>query len=138
MPALMNVLRRTWLATALFALVASMMWWILDWEEVRRHVPWTLLVAPMVWWFIVGRLRSPGLFRGAIAGALTGVVTQLLPHVPGIWGLLSHQGEGEAEAQIAAGASMAVYLAIGSCALLLGAVTGIVALSIERRTQQMR
>jgi len=130
-------LRRTWLPTSLFVLVTSTMWWrLLDLEEVRRHVPWTILLAPIIWWLMVGRLRSPGLVRGALAGALTGVVTQLLPHLPMIWGLLSHRGEGEGEAQIAAGASMAVYLAIGSCALLVGAVIGIVALSIERRTQQ--
>ena len=133
----MNVLRRTWLATVLLVFGTSMIWWrLLDWEEVRRHALWTILFAPPIWWLMVGRLRTPGLLRGALAGALTSVVTQLLPHLPMIWALLSHRGEGDGDAQIAAGASMVVYLAIGLCALLVGAVIGILALFIERRTQQ--
>jgi hypothetical protein len=133
-----DVLHRTWLATTLFVAASATMWCLwMDWEEVGRHLPWTLFVSPVIWWFAVGRHRRPHLLRGIAAGALTGLSTQLvLPHWPRLWELLSHRGEGDGDAQIAAAASMVVYLMIGAVALLMGALIGLLATAIERRMSE--
>ena len=137
MRALMKVLRRTWLATTLFVLVSTLIWWKwLDWESAREHLLPTLFVSPLIWWVAVGRQHSARLVRGVVAGAITGLLTQLLPDLPTIWGLLSHPGAGDGEAQAIAVASVVVFVMIGGGAALIGAVIGLVTAAIERRTQE--
>jgi hypothetical protein len=102
----------------------------------RGNLLTTLFLSPVIWWAAIGKKRPPHLLRGLAAGALTGLVTQIAPHMPFIWPLLSHRGTGDGEDQAIAVASVVVYLMIGSGALMVGALVGLVATAIERRTQE--
>jgi hypothetical protein len=129
------MLRGTVLATALFVLVSTVLWWLrLDWEEARRHLPWTVFASPAIWLATVGWHRRPRLVHAIGAGALTGLLTQLvMPHFSAICGLFSNRGTGDGEVQLAAIAIAGVFFVIGSVALLLGAIIGLLTTSIERR-----
>lgn len=130
----MVVLRRTWLATALFVLASSVVWWrLLDVDAAQRHLYPTLLLSPLIWWGVVARQLKPRLWRGSVGGALAGAVTQSVQNVPDLWRLIVHRGAGNGEDQAIAIASVAVYLLIGVCATLLGALLGTVALVVQRR-----
>src|SRR6185295_530637 len=93
MHALMNVLRRTWLATTLLVIVSTTFWWQwLDWESAREYLLPTLFLSPVIWWATIGKRRPPPLRRGLVAGALTCLVTQMAPSAPYIWQWLAHRG----------------------------------------------
>lgn len=130
----MRVLRRTWLATTLFVVTSSAIWWkLLDLEAAREHFLPTLFLTPIVWWLAIGRNSRPGLPHGTVVGAVIGVLTQLIPDLPMIVQLFSHPGTGDGEDQAIAMASAAVYLMIGLCAGILGAAIGLLATAIQRR-----
>ncbi len=133
----MTVLRRTWLATALFVLVSTTTWWLLiDWSVARGQFLQTVLLTPLIWWIVVGRQPSPRLWRGIVGGALAGIVTQAAQHIPELWNIfsLSRRNPGNGEDQAMAIAAVAVYLLIGVWATILGALVGLVAVVIQRRT----
>ncbi len=137
MHSLMGVLRRTWLATTLLVAVSTAVWWMwIDWDTARLHLLPTLILSPVLWWLVVGQKRPPHLLRGLVAGALTGLLTQMVPHARYVWPLLIHRGMGDGEAQMMATASTVFYVLIASGALLMGAVIGLLATAIERRTQR--
>lgn len=137
MHAIMNVLRRTWLATTLFVVVSTTVWWKwLDWGAARDHLFSTLFLSPVIWWLAIGRKHPPRLLRGLAAGALTGLLTQILPDMPTLLPVLAHPGAGDGEAQAAAVATLVVYLMIASGAIAMGGLIGLVTTTIERRVQQ--
>jgi len=132
---LMNLLRRTWLATTLFVIVSSAIWWPwLGWEIARDHLVAALLLTPLIWWAAIGRKTPPHLLRGAVAGALTGLVTQMAPHLRYFLPLVGFSRPGDGEAQMVALASVAIYLMIATGAVMMGAVVGLATAAIERRT----
>ena len=131
----MTLPRRTWLATALFALVSTAVWANLSgWGTAWKQLLPTLLVTPVVWWFMAGRHARPHLMRGALAGGLAGFITQSAQDVPKILGLYAQRGSASGEDQAVAVASVTVYLLIGVCATLVGALLGLVAVVVQRRT----
>lgn len=135
----MVALRRTWLATVLFVLVSSVAWWrLLDVDAVLRHLYPTLLLSPLTWWVVVARRPKPRLWHGSLGGALTGAITQSAQNVPDLWRLFVHRGAGNGEDQAIAIASVTVYLLIGVCATLLGAVVGMVAVGAQRLLDNWR
>ena len=136
MHALMNVVRRTWLATTLFAVVSTAIYWKwLDWEAAREHLLPTLILAPVIWWTMVGRKNPPHPIRGLAAGALTGFLAQMVPDMPTLWGLLSQRGKGDGEDQAIAIASAVFFLLLGAGGLMVGGLVGLLATAIDRRTQ---
>ena len=132
----MRVVRRTWLMTGLSALVSTVIWWwIGGWSIARRELLHTLLFTPPVWWIMVARLAKPRLWRGVVGGALVGFVTQSAEDVPKVWNLYLQRGTGDGEAQATAVVSVMFYLIIGLWATTLGAVLGLIAVVIQRRTE---
>jgi hypothetical protein len=136
MSVIVTFLRRTWLATTLFVVTSVAIWWKwLDWKAAQEHLPPTLLLAPVFWWALVARKRRPAPLRGLVAGALIGAVTQILPHVRFLWPYLSHPRAGDGDDQAASFAVVGVSLMIASCALVIGAVVGLLAVAIQRHTE---
>lgn len=132
----MTVLRRTWLATALFVLVSSTAWWrLIDLAAVGRHLLPTLLVTPLIWWIVVGRYSEPRLWRGIVGGALAGFVSQSAQNIPDCWQLYTHRGMGTGEDHLVSGVSLAVFFLIGLVATLVGALVGLVAVVAQRRIE---
>jgi hypothetical protein len=132
--ALVTFLRRTWLATTVFLVVSTAIWWLwLDGVEALRHGLPILLIAPALWWAAVARKQPPQIRRGLIAGALIGLVTQLLPHAPVVWQLLPHRRGGDGETQAAAIAAAVFSMVIGLGGLTIGAAAGLVAAAIQKR-----
>ena len=130
----MKVLQKTWLATVLFVLASSLMWGsFVSWGAAWRHLLPTLLLAPFVWWFVVGRRSSPGVRRGMLGGALTGFVSQAAENIPDFWYFVTHLGRGDGEEQAIAYVSVAFFLMIGFCATFLGALIGLMAVVVQRR-----
>lgn len=129
----MTVFSRTWLPTLLFVVVSTTIWWrLIDWSTaVNRLVP-TLLLAPVVWWFVVGRRSRPHLGRGMLGGALTGAVSQSAQDIPKILNSYLHRSSANGEEQAVAIASVAVYLIIGVCATGIGGFLGLVAVLSQR------
>ncbi len=133
MKALAVFVQRTWLATTLFLAVSTAIWWLwLDGVEALRHGLPILLIAPAIWWALVARKHRPRIRRGLMAGALIGLVTQLLPHAPVVGQLLSHRGGGDGETQAVAIASAVISTAIGLGGLAIGAAVGLVAAAIQK------
>ena len=130
----MTVLRRTWLATSLFVLASTVVWWKLSgWSVASRQILPTLCLTPLLWWFIVGRRTRPHILRGVVAGGLAGFVTQSAQDIPEVLGLLAHRGTGTGEDQLVAGVSLFLFFVIGVVATLGGALLGLTTLLIERR-----
>jgi hypothetical protein len=130
----MAVLRKTWLATSLFVLVSTAVWWrLIDWSVASKQLLPTLLLTPLMWWFIVGRQARPHLVRGVLAGGLTGFVTQSAQDIPEFLSLFAHRGTGTGEGQLVAGVSMAVFFFFGVVATLGGALLGLTTILIQRR-----
>ena len=132
----MRVISRTWLATLLFVVVSTAIWWrFIDWSTaVNRLVP-TLLLTPAVWGFVVGRRSRPHLVRGMLGGALAGAVTQSAQGIPKIVTFYLHRGTANGEAQAVAMGSVVVYLFIGFCATAIGSLLGLVALLLQRNVK---
>ena len=130
----MVVLRRTWLSTTLFVLVSTAVWWkIAGWGTVWKQLPPTLLLSPLVWWFMVGRQSRPPFVRGVLAGGIVGFVTQSAQDIPKLMHLFARRGTGDGEDQLIAVASATVYLWIGLCATVIGALLGFLATVVQRR-----
>jgi hypothetical protein len=130
----MTVFRRTWLPTTLFVIAAVAAWWkLIDLEAAWRHLFPTLLLSPLIWWFVAGRQARPHLARGVLAGGLTGFVTQSAQNIPEFLSLFAHRGTGTGEDQLVAGVSMAVFLLFGVVATLGGALLGLTTILIQRR-----
>ncbi len=130
----MTLLRRTWMATAMFVLASIVAWQrFIDWEAAWRHVLPTLFLTPLVWWVLVGWQPKPRLWRGIVGGALTGFVTQAAENIPLIWGLVSRRGTYKGDEGFGAMAALAVLLLICFWAIILGALVGLVAAAIQRR-----
>ena len=130
----MTVFRRTWVATALFTLIAALVWQgIVGWGGAWRYFLPAVVLSPPIWWIVVGRERRPRLWRGMVGGALTGYVTQSARDVPAVWHLIVHRQTGTAENQLGSAASFVVYVFIGACAITGGALIGLVAQVIQRR-----
>ena len=128
-----TALRGTLLATTLFVVVSTTIWWRwLDWEAARQHLLPTLFASPIIWWVMVGRRRPPHLLRGVITGALTGLLTQLLPHLPTLLSIFSHPGTGDGEDQAIATVSVVIYLTIGFAAFLMGGILGMMLVVVRR------
>ena len=133
----MTVLRKTWIATVMFVLASTVAWQMfVDWESAWSHVLPTLLVSPLVWWFVVGRRPKPGLWRGILGGALTGFVTQAAENIPLIWGLVTARGSYKGDEGFGAMAALAVLLLICVWAIVLGALVGLLATVIQRRVDR--
>jgi hypothetical protein len=130
----MTVLRRTWLPTTLFVVASVAAWWkVIGLEATLRHLFPTLLLTPLMWWFIVGRQARPHLVRGVLAGGLTGFVTQSAQDIPDFLSFFAHRGTGTGEDQLVAGVAMAVLLFFGIVATLGGALLGLTTILIQRR-----
>jgi hypothetical protein len=130
----MTVLRRTWLPTACFLVGSTAIWSGLgSWEIARLQLSPTLVLTPLVWWFVVGRRSQPHLGWGALGGAITGLVTQSAENIPELWGLISRRGTFLGDDQAIAMFSLGVYLMIGVCAMPIGALVGLIALVVQRR-----
>src|SRR5262245_202300 len=137
MHAVLNVLRRTWLATTLFVIASAGIWWkLLDWDTAWVHLLPTLILSPVIWWATIGRRRPPHLLRGIAAGAIVGFLTQLVPHVPYIWPLIANPGKSNGDEQLAAMVAVDAYLMIGAVALVVGGLVGLVATAIDGKIQQ--
>lgn len=137
MHALLNMVRRTSLATTLFLVVTTTIWWKwLGWESAREHLLPTLLLSPVIWWAAVGRRHPPHVLRSLTAGALTGLLTQVAPDMPTLWPLLAHPGSGNGEDQAAGIAAAVFFLILGAGALMVGGLVGLITTAIDRRTQQ--
>ena len=127
-------LRGTLLATICFVTVSAMAWWILGgWETARISLLWTLALSPLLWWWLVSRHARPGLIRGIVGGAITGLVTQWGPSARDIWQLFSSRGHSYGEGGIAAIGAAAAYLLIGIWAFALGGLLGLVVVAFQRR-----
>lgn len=126
-------LRGALLATTLFVVASTTIWWKwLDWEEARKHLLPTLLASPVIWWVGIGRKHPPRPLRGIVAGALGGLLTQLLPHLPMLLNILSQRGTGDGEDQAVATMSVVIYLTIGFTALLVGGILGLMVVVAQR------
>ena len=133
-PALGVFIRSTWLATTLFLGVSTLIWWsCLDGVEALKHGLPILFLAPGIWWAMVARRSPVRIQQGLIAGGLTGLLTQLLPHASVVWQLLSHRGGGDGEAQAVAITSGVISLGIGLGGLMIGGGAGLVAAAIQKR-----
>jgi hypothetical protein len=133
MSALISAARRTWLPTSLFVMASITIWWaFLDWDTARDHLVPTLLLSPVIWWIVVGHKRPIHLLRGLAAGALVGLITQIVPHLPYLIPLSFKPGAGDGEEQAAAMVSMVIYLTIGFCAAVVGAFVSLVVMAIDR------
>lgn len=132
----MAVLRRTWLATVCFFLASTATWLGLgSWELARLQMLPTLVLTPLVWWFVVGRRSRAHLGWGAVGGALTGLVTQSARNTLDILGLLSHRGTFVGDDQAIAMFSLGVFLGIGLAGAALGALVGMVVASLQQRVE---
>jgi hypothetical protein len=130
----MNVFRTTWLATAVFVIVSTVVWWrLIDWSIAWEQLIPTLLLTPLIWWFVVGRRAQPQLVRGVVGGGLAGFVTQSARNIPRIASLYAHRGTGNGEDQAIAVASVAIYLFVAVGATLIGALLGFAVVLIQRR-----
>jgi len=132
-------IRKVWLPTTLFVSVAAVIWWNrLSWTHVSGQLLSTALLTPVIWGAAVGRRQPPHPMRGLAVGALTGLVTQLAPHVQEMWQLQSHAGSVGGDDQLAAGAEAAVYLVVGFGGLTVGALGGLVTTVIQRMMLRWR
>ena len=130
----MKVFRRTWLATTLFAVVSTAVWWrLIGWSVAWKQLPMIVLFAPPVWWFVVARRPRLGRARGVLAGALTGLLAQSVRDAQKIWDLYIHRGSGDGEAQAVAITAVVLYLLIALWATVMGAVLGLIAATAQRR-----
>jgi len=130
-------IRKVWLPTALFIVAAVIVWWNrVSWAHVLGQLLSTALLTPVIWGATIGKRRSPHLMRGMAVGALTGLLTQLAPHVQEMWQLQSHAGQGGGDEQLARGWEFAVYLIVGFWALIVGAFVGLVVTGIQRMVLQ--
>jgi hypothetical protein len=131
----LNSLRGILLTAGLFVVAATALRWNwLDWDSARDHLLPTLLLSPVIWSVAVGRTHPPSVRRGIAAGAITGLLTQMLPHVPMLWRLLS-QPAGDSQDHAIATATVAIHLMIGAGALMVGALVGLVSTVLEHRAQ---
>ena len=130
-------IRKVWLPTVLFIVAAVIVWWNrVSWAHVLGQLLSTALLTPVIWGAAIGKRRSPHLMRGMAVGALTGLLTQLAPHVQEMWQLQSRAGQGGGDEQLARGWEFAVYLIVGFWALIVGAFVGLVVTGIQRMVLQ--
>ena len=134
MQAMMMGLRRTWMATLLFLAIPTSIWWVwLSWESARQAIAPTLFLTPAIWWWLVGRKRTPGLTRGSLAGAFIAVMTQAVPYlIPIVWQRLA-RGPGVGEDQLIAMVGVGFYLFVGLGAAVIGSFIGWMTVAIQRR-----
>jgi len=126
-----------WLPTALFIAAAVIVWWNrVSWAHVLGQLLSTAFLTPVIWGATIGKRRSPRLMRGMAVGALTGLLTQLAPHVQEMWQLQSRAGQGGGDEQLARGGEVAVYLIVGFWALIVGALVGLMVTGIQRLVLQ--
>ncbi len=118
---------RTWLATTCFAIVITCIWWRwLGWETAASRIAPTLMLTPILWWWIVGRTSSRSLRRGIVTGAVIGPVTQVGFNVATMaWQALLHSGRPQVAQDPAAGAQTVLYMALGLGAVVVGSVLGL-------------
>src|SRR5262245_28058093 len=121
-----DLVRKTWLPTLLFLVIAATWWWVfLGIEDAWWQGIPIVVVAPPIWWAIVARANPGGMIRGALAGALIGVVSQLMPHVVYLGPFVFQRGQGDGDAQLAAWAEGMVYLALVLGGFVAGALIGV-------------
>lgn len=125
--------RRVWLPTTLFVLVAGAFWWTrLSWGNLWGQVISTLLLTPLIWGLAIGKRRPPHPIRGLAVGALTGLVTQLAFHVQEMWQLNAQARVGQGDDQLANLTEFTVYVMIGLGGLVVGAILGLIIAGVER------
>lgn len=130
----MLLIRKTWLATTIFTAASTAIWLaVIGWAAALKQLVPTLLLTPLIWWFVVGRHPKPGLWSGILGGALTSFVTQSARDVPSLWRLFLNRNAGNGEDQAMAIAAAGVYIMIGACATFVGAFLGFVTVAIQRR-----
>ncbi len=129
----MTFFRRTCVAALLFGLVSTSVWWpLFDWTIARRQLLLTILLTPVVWWLVVGRVPRPRLWRGALGGALAGLVSQTADLVRDVFGVVSRRGTIHGVEGFAAMAVLATLLLTGFLATAGGALVGLIALGVQR------
>lgn len=138
MDGFMKMFARTWLATALFLVTSTVVWWTwLSWNSAKGSILPTILVVPPVWWWIVTRHSSPKAWRGLVAGALIGIATQVLPDVvPMIWEAAANPGPRNGEEQTMAIAGAYFYLIVGIGASVIGALLGWIVALIQKASDK--
>ena len=137
MQGFMKVLARTWLATTVFLVTSTAIWCVwLSWNSAKGSILPIIIIAPLVWWWLVARKLPAKPVRGLAAGALIGIATQVLPDVlPMIWGSVAHPGPRNGEEQTMAIAGAYFYMIVGIGAGLIGALLGLVTATIQRMTE---
>jgi hypothetical protein len=135
---LIRVLRGTWLATILFLLVSTGIWWRwLSWGSAKGSILPTIIICPLVWWWLVARRGYPQPIRGLIAGALIGLLTQVLPDVaPMAWQSHTHPGPRDGEEQVVAMVTVYFYLMVGIVAVPAGALLGLLVAMVQKHTDR--
>ncbi len=132
----MIIFRRTWLPTACFLVLSTAIWWGLgSWTVARKALLPTVILTPPIWWFVAGRQSRPHLGRGALGGAIAGLVTQSAQNVPDLWDLIARRGTFRGDEQATAMVSGGIFLLIGACGAAAGTFVGVVAAAIQRRME---
>src|SRR5262252_984581 len=138
MEAVEAFISRVWMPTILSLGVVTVVFWTrLSAAHLGLQLLSTLLLTPMVWGVTIGKRNPPHPVRSVGVGALTGLLTQLAPHLQEMWYLVSHARSGQGDDQLAAGGEALAYIIIGVGAIVLGGLMGLVVTGIERVTRRL-
>lgn len=126
-----RLISRTWLPTLLFVLaMGAIAARALGGVWTPIVVFFALILTPLLWWPLVGRVEAPGWSRGAAVGALTGVSAHVVPLILALVWIQALRGVGhQGEAGLGAiGDAIAVVMVLGGAAVaaVVGAILGVI------------
>ena len=143
-----QVLNRTWIATLLFTVAIAVGSMVLGYTpRSAATVTWpTLIVTPLIWWWLVRRKPMMGPGWGATAGALIVLNVLILAMVNSHFAAAAKRPPGWHESQGAAGLGLFfdlwLVVVVGMPGALAGAVYGAaiawVGRALERESQSTR
>jgi len=132
-----DVVKGTWLATALFVAPLALFEWSLAPISPGLAGSFSvgaLLITPPVWWWLIGRRQTKGLVRGALTGAFCAALILLVPTVR-VAAIIA-KGASSPEGGLAAASGVAFLIGSWVVGIPSGLCLGTLAVVIENAKAQ--